>query len=116
MKREKILKGILAPTTDQNLNAGEFFDQHYIVPDKILTSTNLFPIIHPRQAKNVIGTWRERCILVLQNIVCYRGSDGHYYSTPFIFLRTDDRAVMDFTTINNRLYTIPSQTMQQQAA
>jgi hypothetical protein len=28
-----------------------------------------------------------------------------------MFLRTEDRAVMDFTTINNRLYTIPSSAM-----
>ena len=53
--------------------------------------------------------------MVLQHIVSYRGAEGHYYSTPFIFLRSDERAVMDFTTINNRLYTIPSASMQQQA-
>lgn len=54
--------------------------------------------------------------MVLQHIMGYRGDDLHYYSTPFIFLRTDERSVMDFTTINNRLYTIPSAAMQQQAA
>ena len=48
MKREKLLKGLCAPANDLNLNAGEYFDPHYVIPDKVLSSTNLFPVIHPR--------------------------------------------------------------------
>lgn len=71
--------------------------------------TNLFPQIHPRQAKTIVDTWRERCILVLQ-IICNFKSEGHPHATPFLLLRTDDSPnVMDLTTINNRLYTVPNQ-------
>ena len=37
----------------------EYFDRSYLEVDKIICSTNLFPVIHPRQAKNIAGTWRE---------------------------------------------------------
>ena len=37
------------------------------------------------------------------------------HSTPFLFLRTEENSnVMDLTTINNRLYTIPNASMQKQ--
>lgn len=41
------------------------FDPNYLEADKVLCNTNIFPIIHPRQAKNVVDTWRERCIDIL---------------------------------------------------
>jgi len=58
--------GLIQAENDKvNLEPGEFYDPHYKMIDKVITTTNLFPIIHPRQAKNVAGTWRERCILIL---------------------------------------------------
>lgn len=33
--------------------------------------------------------------------------DDHCYGTPFLFLRTDEKSCLDWTTLNNRLHTIP---------
>ncbi len=45
---------MLAPADDED----KYFDRSYLEPCKILSCTNLFPVIHPRQAKNVNNTWR----------------------------------------------------------
>ena len=86
--------------------ADKYFDRSYVNVCKILSCTNLFPVIHPRQAKNVINTWREKCVVILQ-LICNFTQDDHTYGTEFLFLRSDEKSLMDFTTINNRLHTIP---------
>lgn len=66
MKRFKIKKEknkLIAQVS--NLDEGVYFDKNYLEVDKILANTNVFPVIHPRQAKNVVDTWRERCIDIL---------------------------------------------------
>ena len=89
----------------------KYFDRSYNKVCKIINCTNLFPVIHPRQAKNVVNTWREKCVTILQ-LICNFVQDDHTYGTPFLFLRTDEKSLMDFTTINNRLHTIPPANQQ----
>lgn len=65
-------------------------------------------MIHPRQAKTILDTWRERCVLVHQ-LICNFKAENHPHATSFLHLRTDDTPhLLDLATINNRLYTIPN--------
>ncbi len=88
-----------------NLEEGTYFDKTFMEVDKILSCTNLFPVIHPHTSKKIVDTWRERCIDILQYLVNFR-HDLHCFGIPFLFLRGDENQVMDYTTINNRLYTV----------
>ena len=95
------------PNPNANLEEGMFFDKNFLEVDKILSCTNLFPVIHPHTSKKISDTWRERCIDILQYISNYR-YEGHCMSVPFLFLRHDENQCMDLTTINNRLFTVSS--------
>jgi hypothetical protein len=48
-----------------NLEEGTYFDKTFLEVDKILSCTNLFPVIHPHTSKKILDTWRERCIDIL---------------------------------------------------
>lgn len=40
--------------------------------EKILSTTLIFPVIHPRQAKQVRGKWQEDCLKVVNVLINYR--------------------------------------------
>ena len=106
---------MLPPAQAPADEASMYFDKNYLEVDKILYCTNLFPVIHPHTSKKICDQWRERCIDILQYIVNY-SFENHQYGIPFLFLRTDDSQVMDFTTINNRLFTVAPTTIPNQNA
>jgi len=83
----------------------ELFDRNFSKVDKVLSCTNLFTVIHPRQAKGVLDTWRERCIPILQILSNHRLSKVNI-GVPFLFSRSEDKNSIDFATINNRLFTV----------
>lgn len=48
-----------------NLEEGQYFDKFVLHVDKILSCTNIFPVIHPHTSKKIVDTWRERLIDIL---------------------------------------------------
>ena len=65
VKKDKA-NGVYVPPCDDE---DKFFDRSFLQVCKVISCTNLFPVIHPRQAKNVSGTWREKCVNILQ-LIC----------------------------------------------
>ena len=61
VKKDKA-NGVYVPPCDDE---DKYFDRSFLQVCKIISCTNLFPVIHPRQAKNVAGTWREKCVNIL---------------------------------------------------
>ena len=40
--------------------------------ERILTTTMIFPVIHPRQAKQIRGRWQDDCLKVVSVLVNFR--------------------------------------------
>jgi hypothetical protein len=45
------------------------FDENIIKVDRILNCTELFAVVHPRQAVLLKGKWQELCVKVVQHLV-----------------------------------------------
>ena len=87
-----------------------YFDPAFIEVDRVLCATEMFPIIHPRQAAMVLNQWQGKCSAVLTYLVNYRRQDTPY---GVYFLQTPDHDPeyatlvsypVDFTIIHNRIY------------
>jgi hypothetical protein len=50
----------------------QYFDKTFVAVERILSSTQIFPVIHPRQAKQVRGRWQEDCLNVVNVLINYR--------------------------------------------
>lgn len=48
------------------------FDKTFVGIERILSTTQIFPVIHPRQAKQVRGKWQEDCLKVVNVLINYR--------------------------------------------
>jgi hypothetical protein len=35
----------------------QFFDKNYIMVERILSTSMIFPVVHPRQARSIRGKW-----------------------------------------------------------
>lgn len=55
-----------------NEDLTEYFDKSYVAIERILYTTLLFPVIHPRQAKQVRGRWQEDCLKVVNVLINFR--------------------------------------------
>jgi len=45
------------------------FDENIIKVDRVLNCTELFAVVHPRQAVLLKGKWQELCVKVVQHLV-----------------------------------------------
>lgn len=97
-----------------SLEDSKFFDPSFTEVDRVLCTTEIFPVIHPRQACLIEDKWQGKCAVVLSKLMNFR--KGNFpYGIPFLypieasmtggeyFLRTVKYPV-DFSTIHNRLY------------
>ncbi len=50
----------------------KFFDQTYTAVERVLSTTLIFPVIHPRQAKQIKGKWQDDCLKIVSVIVNFR--------------------------------------------
>lgn len=50
----------------------QFFDKNCIVIERILSTTLIFPVIHPRQARQIKGKWQEDCLKVVNVLINFR--------------------------------------------
>lgn len=91
-----------------------YFDPCYVEVDRILTTTELFPIVHPKKANEIRGKWYEENMLVVSKLLNFTKDDVHYgihFMEPVNPERDGcpnyRRIVnnpMDLGTILNRLY------------
>jgi chromodomain-helicase-DNA-binding protein 7 len=40
-------------------NETQFFDPSYTEPDRILSCTEIFPVVHPKKGSELKGKWSE---------------------------------------------------------
>lgn len=50
----------------------QYFDKTYVAVERVLYTTLIFPVIHPRQAKQIRGKWQEDCLKVVTVIINFR--------------------------------------------
>ena len=97
-------------TTEEN----KFFDPSFTEVDRVLCTTEIFPVIHPRQACQIGDKWQGKCAVILSKLMNFR-KNGFAYGIPFLypieasmeggeFYLATVKYPMDFTTIHNRLY------------
>ncbi|CAD8205649.1 unnamed protein product [Paramecium pentaurelia] len=91
-----------------------YFDPSYLEIDRLISSTELFPIIHPKKANEIKGKWNEYLSIIISKLLNYsegRVKFGVYFMQP-VNPETDGcpdyRKIitqpMDLGTIYNRLY------------
>lgn len=51
-------------TQDLKLKQGEYFNPNFKIPDRILTSTDIFSAIHHKRANDIKGKWEETILMV----------------------------------------------------
>lgn len=90
------------------------FDQQYCEVDRVIHTTELFPVIHPKKANEIKGKWSESLSMILSSLLNYT-KDGICYGVHFMEpvnpekIKAEDykmviEAPMDLGTINNRVY------------
>jgi chromodomain-helicase-DNA-binding protein 7 len=90
-------------------------DPNYLEIDRVLHTTELFPVIHPRQAALVSDRWQGLCASLLSKIINYR-RNGICYSIPFLEPVDPESTLgmhyykqvkypIDLCSIHSRLYT-----------
>ena len=51
-------------TQDLKLKQGEYLNPNFKIPDRILTSTDIFSAIHHKRANDIKGKWEETILMV----------------------------------------------------
>ena len=82
--------------------------------DRILDTTEIFPVVHPQQAALVNNKWQEKCIGIISKLLNYVRDDVPY---GILFLESPDPTAeesfhyysivkypIDLGTIHNRLH------------
>ena len=75
----------LQPFIFNEINA-ILFDKNFLIPERILSTTDMFPIIYPQRAEKIKGCWEERCIEIIKILINYRRDlvkYGIYFIEPF---------------------------------
>ena len=92
----------------------KFFDPSFLEIDRVLCTTEIFPVIHPRQACLILDKWQGKCASLLSKLMNFR-KNNFCYGIPFLypidssmqggeFYHSQIRYPIDFSTIHNRLY------------
>lgn len=91
-----------------------YFDPSYCEVDRIIHTTELFPVIHPKKANEIKGKWTEMPMLVVSKLLNFTKDDVHYgifFMEPVNPERdgcpTYKKMIhypMDFGTLLNRVY------------
>ena len=90
------------------------FDPAYLEVDRILNTTEIFPVVHPHQAALVNNKWQEKCINIISKLLNYVKSDvayGVYFLEPLdpadegnAHYFKSVKYPIDLGTIHNRLF------------
>ncbi|CAD8066277.1 unnamed protein product [Paramecium sonneborni] len=77
----------------------QYFDPAFQEVDRVLSCTEIFPIVHPKKGSEMKGKWAESLTKVISHLLNFSRNQIHY---GVYFL--ESKAILDFGTINNRLY------------
>lgn len=50
----------------------QYFDKNYSAVERVISTTVMFPVIHPRQARQIKGKWQEDCLNIVNVLINYR--------------------------------------------
>lgn len=64
------------------LGPNSYFNLNYLLPDRILTSTEVFSAIHHKRANDIKGKWEESLLLVCEKLLNLV-KDGYPYGVIF---------------------------------
>lgn len=67
--KKKSLVARMGKVQRLRLQSEHHFNPNYLVPDRILSSTDLFAAIQPKKANQVKGTWQESLQLVISKLL-----------------------------------------------
>lgn len=62
-----------------------YFDPSFLEIDRLISSTELFPIIHPKKANEIKGKWNEYLSIIISKLLNYsegRVKFGIYFMQP----------------------------------
>ncbi|CAD8088106.1 unnamed protein product [Paramecium sonneborni] len=77
----------------------QYFDPAFQEVDRILSCTEIFPIVHPKKGSEMIGKWPQSLTKVMSHLLNFTRDQIHY---GIYFLEC--KTLLNFGTINNRLY------------
>ncbi|CAD8164733.1 unnamed protein product [Paramecium pentaurelia] len=77
----------------------QYFDPAFQEVDRVLSCTEIFPIVHPKKGSEMKGKWAESLTKVMSHLLNFTRDQIHY---GIYFL--ESKTILDFGTINNRLY------------
>jgi chromodomain-helicase-DNA-binding protein 7 len=97
-----------------SIDENKYFDPSFSEIDRVLCTTEIFPVIHPRQACLISEKWQGKCAIVLSKLINFR-KNNYSYGIPFLYpidssmqggeyYLSQVRYPIDFSTIHNRLY------------
>jgi len=91
-----------------------YFDPSYKEVDRIIDTTELFPVVHPKKANDIRDKWNEPLTLIVSKLLNFDKSDvlyGIHLMEPINPERDECpnykkiiHTPMDLSTILNRLY------------
>jgi chromodomain-helicase-DNA-binding protein 7 len=78
----KSVKIKMRKTSELKLKEGVYFNPNYLLPDRILTSTEIFTAIHHKKANDIKGKWDESIMLVCTKLLNFT-KDSYPYGVHF---------------------------------
>ena len=87
---------------------GVHFNPKYLVPDRIINSTDVFAAIHHKKGNQIAGTWQESLVLICSKILNFE-KEEFPYGTMLIDEITSikeekSKSIFYIEVIMNRLY------------
>ena len=85
------------------------YDKKYLCVDRVLSSSELFPVIHPKKASQIKNKWSEKLLDVMRILVNFE-SENVFYGVHFLNLCElypdfpEIEINVDFSVIINRIY------------
>lgn len=106
--KKNSMKSRMEKTKKLKLGEEHHFNPNYLIPERILTSTDLFAAIQPKKANQIKGTWQESMQLVCLKLLNFE-KNSYPYGTLLLkeinSLEVNQSAdEVTVPTILNRLY------------
>jgi chromodomain-helicase-DNA-binding protein 7 len=67
------------------ITENQFFDPAYMEVDRILSTTEIFPIVHPKKGSEIKGKWCESLVTVVSKLLNFVKNNikyGVYFMEP----------------------------------
>ncbi|KRX04912.1 Chromo domain protein [Pseudocohnilembus persalinus] len=71
----KVMEGEI---DEETIAQERYFDPTYVEVDRIIHTTELFPVIHPKKSNEIKGKWTESLVLVVNKLLNFTKDTVHY--------------------------------------